>query len=103
MRQLGQPQAGDQRQQGRVGNGTGVVHRTGFAAKSKGHWLGLRASRQVIRRVPSAQQGHCQQQAEGNAHRQCGVQKRQGLDGQRPQPIGRQRFKLARLTQQLWA
>ncbi len=100
VRELGQAEAGDQGQQGGIGNRPGVIDRAGFPAKGKRHGLGLRAARQVIDGVPGAQQCQRQQQAERYPRRKSRVEKGQGLDRQGAHPVGCKRFKLADLSQQ---
>jgi hypothetical protein len=76
MAELGQAQAGDQRQQATVGNGARVVGGARFTAEGERH--GLRAGRagKVIDGVPGGGEGAPEQQREDESHGKVGVQPR---------------------------
>ena len=82
MRELRQAQTGDQRQHTCIGDGTCIVDRAGFSAKGKRNRLGLRASGQIVDRIPGCHQGEHQQQHKGHTYCKGRIQKRQALNGQ---------------------
>ena len=93
MRQLRQAQAGDQRQQGAIGNRTRIVQRRGLAPKGKRNRLGARAAGQVVHAIPGGHQGDDQERNERHAGRHLRRQPgRCQLHGPGPQPVGQQPF-----------
>ena len=93
MRQLRQAQAGDQRQQGAIGNGTRIVQRRGLAPKGKRNRLGARAAGQVVHAIPGGHQGDDQERDERHACRHFRRQPpRCHLHGPGAQPVGQQTF-----------
>jgi len=93
MGQLGQAQAGDQREQGAIGNRTGVVPGLGLSAKGKRHRLSLWAARQAVAAVPGARQCQGQQADKGQAHDEVWRDPgRSDLQCPGTQPVGQERI-----------
>ena len=92
VRKLCQTQAGNQGQQGAIGDGAGVVRGLGLAAKGKRHRLGTRTARQVVNAVPGCCQRQHQQRHERQSRRHFGGHQPIGcdLDGPGAQPIRQQ-------------
>ena len=91
MRQLGQAQAGNQRQQAAIGHGACVIGGLGFATKGKCHGLCTWAARQVVHGVPGCHQGQGQQHRKGNTCCEFGGHPvRCDLQGCSTQPVGEQ-------------
>ena len=101
MRQLRQTQTSNQGQQTGICNGARVINRLGFAAKCKSYWLRLRATSEVVNRIPGGKQAENEQRNKWNTRCKGRVDKWQPFDGQRPQPVGNQGIKAIDLPKQL--
>ena len=97
MRQLGQPEAGEQGEQPGIGHGARIVFGVGLAAEGEGHGLGTRAARQVVHGVPGGQQRQHQQGNEGQAGRHLGGEPAwRPLQRERAEPEGEQAVAVGR-------
>jgi hypothetical protein len=79
VRKLCQTQAGNQGQQGAIGDGAGIVRGLGLAAKGKRHRLGTRTARQVVNAVPGCCQRQHQQRHERQSRRHFGGHQPSGV------------------------
>jgi len=89
MGQLSQPEAGNESQQGAIGDGPRVIRWLRFAAKGKGDWLCLRSASKVVSAIPGGHQRQRQQQHEWQACDQIlGQPGGRQLHGPGAQPVG---------------
>ena len=101
MGKLRQAQTRNQREQGCVGHGAGIVDRLGFPTERKGDGLRRAAARKMEGAIPGCQQRECQQHRERHPCRKVGGPICRG-DLNRPgtQPVGQQRFEFRPKSEQ---